>query len=167
MTFDSVSGRADPAQQADGPEEGYGWGEVPSWCAADFTPFAQTAAGIKTAIVVGHYGAEREVSGSSGATRCRLYWSLRHRPAYGASRAPSRRQRKPAAATTSTWCCAMRCRPTTRRHGRSHRRREKYGVADPTSMHVTGWVLGMFAEEALKKCGATARGPSLDKAIQA
>jgi hypothetical protein len=43
---------------------------------------------------------------------------------------------------------------------------KKYGVANPTSMHVTGWVLGMFAEQALKNCGADCTREGLEKAMQ-
>ncbi len=44
---------------------------------------------------------------------------------------------------------------------------KKYSTSKPfSSMHVTGWALGKFAEDALKQCGWPCTREKLDKAIQ-
>src|SRR5882724_5991110 len=88
VTFDSVGGRAALRHNKQMSEKlGFGWDEVIFPVrTADFTPFAQTIAGMKPAIVVGHYGAEQNL-GIVAALRAAGYTGPYIVAAYGASEA--------------------------------------------------------------------------------
>jgi len=169
MTFDSVGGRAALAHNKLILEkEGYGWGEVIFPVrTADFTPFAQTAAGMQPAMVVGHYGAEQNI-GVIAALRATGYTGPYVIAAYGASEDTVKQAAAQAGSGDNLYMVSRYAVPTDNAPGMADliAAAKKYGVANPSSMHVTGWVLGMFAEEALKKCGANCTRESLDKAIQ-
>ncbi len=169
MTFDSVGGRAAIRHNKETVEkEGYSWDEVLFPVrTADFTPFAQTAAGMKPAMVVGHYGAEQNI-GVIAALRAAGYNGPYIIAAYGASEDTARQAAAQAGSGENIYMVSRYAVPTDNAPGMADlmAAAKKYGIANPTSMHVTGWVLGMFAEEALKKCGADCTRASLDKAIQ-
>jgi branched-chain amino acid transport system substrate-binding protein len=169
MTFDSVGGRAAMAHNKLTVEkEGYSWGEVIFPVrTADFTPFAQTASGMQPAMVVGHYGAEQNI-GVIAALRATGYTAPYVIAAYGASEDTVKQAAAQAGSGDNLYMVSRYAVLTDNAPGMADliAAAKKYGVANPTSMHVTGWVLGMFAEEALKKCGATCTRESLDKAIQ-
>jgi ABC-type branched-subunit amino acid transport system substrate-binding protein len=169
MTFDSVGGRAAIAHNKETVEkEGYTWGEVLFPVrTADFTPFAQTAAGMQPATVVGHYGAEQNI-GVIAALRAAGYTGPYVIAAYGASEDTARQAASQAGSGDNIYMVSRYAVPTDNAPGMADllAAAKKYGVANPTSMHVTGWVLGMFAEEALKTCGANCTREGLDKAIQ-
>ena len=169
MTFDSVGGRAAILHNGETVEkEGYSWGEVLFPVrTADFTPFAQTAAGMKPAMVVGHYGAEQNI-GVIAALRAAGYNGPYIIAAYGASEDTARQAAAQAGSGENIYMVSRYAVPTDKAPGMADlmAAAKKYGIANPTSMHVTGWVLGMFAEEALKKCGADCTRAGLDKAIQ-
>jgi branched-chain amino acid transport system substrate-binding protein len=169
MTFDSVGGRAAIAHNKETVEkEGYTWGEVLFPVrTADFTPFAQTAAGMQPATVVGHYGAEQNI-GVIAALRAAGYTGPYIIAAYGASEDTARQAAAQAGSGENIYMVSRYAVPTDNAPGMADllAAAKKYGVANPTSMHVTGWVLGMFAEEALKTCGADCTREGLDKAIQ-
>lgn len=169
MTFDSVGGRAAIAHNKETVEkEGYTWGEVLFPVrTADFTPFAQTAAGMQPATVVGHYGAEQNI-GVIAALRAAGYTGPYIIAAYGASEDTARQAAAQAGSGQNIYMVSRYAVPTDNAPGMADllAAAKKYGVANPTSMHVTGWVLGMFAEEALKTCGADCTREGLDKAIQ-
>jgi len=169
MTFDSVGGRAAIAHNKEAVEkEGYTWGEVLFPVrTADFTPFAQTAADMHPATVVGHYGAEQNI-GVLAALRAAGYSGPYIIAAYGASEDTARQAAAQAGSGDNIYMVSRYAVPTDNAPGMADllAAAKKYGIANPTSMHVTGWVLGMFAEQALKNCGADCTRQGLDKAIQ-
>jgi len=169
ITFDSVGGRAAIAHNKQTVEkEGYSWDEVLFPVrTADFTPFAQTAAAMNPAMVVGHYGAEQNI-GILAALRAAGYTGPYIIAAYGASEDTARQAAAQAGSGDNIYMVSRYAVPTDNAVGMADvlAAAKKYGIANPTSMHVTGWVLGMFAEEALKKCGADCTREGLDKAIQ-
>ena len=169
MTFDSVGGRAAMAHNRLTVEkEGYSWGEVIFPVrTADFTPFAQTASGMQPTMVVGHYGAEQNI-GVIAALRATGYTAPYVIASYGASEDTVKQAAAQAGSGDNLYMVSRYAVPTDNAPGMVDliAAAKKYGVANPTSMHVTGWVLGMFAEEALKKCGATCTREALDKAMQ-
>ncbi len=143
MTFDSVGGRAALAHNKLTLEkEGYSWGDVIFPVrTADFTPFAQTAAAMQPAMVVGHYGAEQNIGVDRSAARDRLYRSLCGRGLRGVGRhgeaggGASRQRRQPLHGVAL--CRAYRQRAG---HGRPDRRREKirHRQSDQHARHRLG-----------------------------
>ena len=149
-------------------KEGYSWGEVLFPVrTADFTPFAQTAADMKPAMVVGHYGAEQNI-GVIAALRAAGYTGPYVIAAYGASEDTAKQAAAQAGSGDNIYMVSRYAVPTDNAPGMADvlAAAKKYGIASPNSMHVTGWVLGMFAEQALMKCGATCTRELLNKAIQ-
>jgi ABC-type branched-subunit amino acid transport system substrate-binding protein len=169
MTFDSVGGRAAIAHNKQMVEkEGYTWGEVLFPVrTADFTPFAQTAAEMHPASVVGHYGAEQSI-GMIAALRAAGYTGPYIIAAYGSSEDTARQAAAQAGSGENIYMVSRYAVPTDDAPGMADllAAAKKYGVANPNSMHVTGWVLGMFAGQALKNCGADCTRQGLEKAIQ-
>jgi len=169
MTFDSVGGRAAILHNKLAVEkQGYGWGEVLFPVrTADFTPFAQTAAAMQPATVVGHYGAEQNI-GVIAALRAAGYTGPYVVAAYGASEDTVKQAAAQAGSGDNLYMVSRYAIPTDNAPGMTDliAAAKKFGVANPTSMHVTGWVLGMFVEQALKECGADCTRESLDRAIQ-
>jgi branched-chain amino acid transport system substrate-binding protein len=169
MTFDSVGGRAAIAHNKQTVEkEGYTWDDVLFPVrTADFTPFAQTAAGMQPAMVVGHYGAEQNI-GMIAALRAAGYTGPYIIAAYGSSEDTARQAAAQAGSGENIYMVSRYAVPTDNAPGMADllAAAKKYSVANPTSMHVTGWVLGMFAQQALKNCGADCTRQSLDKATQ-
>jgi ABC-type branched-subunit amino acid transport system substrate-binding protein len=169
VTFDSVGGRAAMAHNKLAVQkEGYTWDEVIFPVrTADFTPFAQTVAGMEPAMVVGHYGAEQNI-GMIAALRAAGYSGPYVIAAYGASEDTARQAAAQAGSGDNIYMVSRYAVPTDDAPGMADllAAARKFGIAEPTSMHVTGWALGMFTEQALKSCGAHCTREGLDKAIQ-
>ena len=116
---------------------------------SDFTPFAQAVAEKKPDIVVGHYGSGQNL-GVIPALRRSGYNGPYVVASYGvtedtdpAGRA-ARRQRREHLLRDAL----LHRRSTTIRPSREvAAAQKKYGTSKPfSSMHVTGWALGKFAE---------------------
>jgi branched-chain amino acid transport system substrate-binding protein len=169
VTFDSVGGRAALQHNKLMAEKlGYGWDEVIFPVrTADFTPFAQSIAAKKPDIVVGHYGAEQNL-GVIAALRAAGYAGPYVIASYGASEATVKQAAEQAGSGANLYMVSRYATLSDSAPGLVALKAAagKFGVANPTSMHVTGWVLGAFAAEALSKCGATCTRAGLDKAIQ-
>ena len=169
MTFDSVGGRAALLHNKLMAEKlGYSWGEIVFPVrTADFSPFAQSAAAMKPDIVVGHYGAEQNL-GMIAALRTAGYAGPYVIAAYGASEATVKQAVEQAGSGANIYMVSRYAPMTEAAPGMAAIKAaaSKYGVANPTSMHVTGWMLGAVAAEALRKCGATCTRDGLDKALQ-
>ncbi len=169
VTFDSVGGRAAIRHNKLMIEKlGYTWDEVIFPVrTADFTPFAQAVAAMKPAMVVGHYGAEQNL-GMTAALRAAGYSGPYVIAAYGASEATVKQAAEQAGSGANLFMVSRYATLSDTAPGLAALKAaaSKYGVANPTSMHVTGWLLGAFAAEALTKCGANCTRESLDKAMQ-
>jgi branched-chain amino acid transport system substrate-binding protein len=169
VTFDSVGGRAALQHNKLMAEKlGYGWDEVIFPVrTADFTPFAQSIAGKKPDIVVGHYGAEQNL-GVIAALRAAGYTGPYVIASYGASEATVKQAAEQAGSGANLYMVSRYATLSDGAAGLAALKTAaaKNGVKNPTSMHVTGWVLGAFAAEALSKCGASCNRAGLDKAIQ-
>ncbi|MCO5065291.1 MAG: ABC transporter substrate-binding protein [Rhizobiaceae bacterium] len=168
VTFDSVGGRAALRHnQLMAQKLGYQWGEVIFPVrTADFTPFAQAIVNEKPDIVVGHYGAEQNL-GVIAALRATGYTGPYVIASYGASEATVQQAAEQSGDAENLYMVSRYAPATHEGAGIAALRQaaEAAGVT-PTSMHVTGWALGMVAEEALKKCGASCDKAGLDKALQ-
>ncbi|MBX9587760.1 MAG: ABC transporter substrate-binding protein [Hyphomonadaceae bacterium] len=169
VTFDSVGGRAALRHNKQMAEKlGYSWDEIVFPVrTADFMPFAQSAAALKPDIVVGHYGAEQNL-GFVTALRSAGYTGPYVIAAYGASEATVKQAARQSGSGANLYIVS-RFAPVTDAVPGTKAIKDaaaKYGLADLNSMHVTGWMLGAFAEEALKKCGASCTRELLDKALQ-
>ena len=119
---------------------------------ADFTPFAQSAAALKPDIVVGHYGAEQNL-GFVTALRAAGYAGPYVIAAYGASEATVKQAAQQSGSGANLYI-VTRFAPVTDNVPGTKAIKDaaaKYGLADLNSMHVTGWTLGAFAEEALEE----------------
>jgi branched-chain amino acid transport system substrate-binding protein len=169
MTFDSVGGRAALLHNKLMAEKlGYAWDEVVFPVrTADFTPFAQSVAAKKPDLVVGHYGAEQNL-GVIAALRAAGYTGPYIIAAYGASEATVKQAAEQAGSGSNLYMVTRYVPATDGAPGLAALKEAatKYKVANPTSMHVTGWLLGAFAAEALAKCGSSCTRESLDKALQ-
>jgi branched-chain amino acid transport system substrate-binding protein len=169
MTFDSVGGRAALLHNKLMAEKlGYAWDEVVFPVrTADFTPFAQSVAAKKPDLVVGHYGAEQNL-GVIAALRAAGYGGPYVIAAYGASEATVKQAADQAGSSTNLYMVTRYAPVTDGAAGLDALKAAatKYKVANPTSMHVTGWMLGAFAAEALGKCGAVCTREALDKVLQ-
>jgi branched-chain amino acid transport system substrate-binding protein len=169
VTFDSVGGRAALRHNKLMAEKlGYGWDEIVFPVrTADFMPFAQSAAALKPDIVVGHYGAEQNL-GFVTALRSAGYTGPYVIAAYGASEATVKQAAQQSGSGANLYIVS-RFAPVTEAGAGTKAIRDaaaKYGLADLNSMHATGWTLGAFAAEALKKCGDACTRELLDKAMQ-
>jgi branched-chain amino acid transport system substrate-binding protein len=135
---------------------------------ADFTPFAQTIASKKPDLVVGHYGAEQNL-GVIAALRAAGYTGPYIIAAYGASEATVKQAAEQAGSGANLYIVSRYAPLSDGAGGLAALKAAatKYGLTNPTSMHVTGWMLGAFAAEALAKCGANCSRETLDKTIQA
>jgi branched-chain amino acid transport system substrate-binding protein len=169
MTFDSVGGRAAMQHNKLVVEKlGYSWGEVVFPVrTADFTPFAQSAAAMKPDIVVGHYGAEQNL-GVIAALRAAGYAGPYVIASYGASEATVKQAAEQAGSGANIFMVSRYAPLSEAAPGMNALKAaaSKYNIANPTSMHVTGWMLGAVAAEALRTCGATCTREGLDKAMQ-
>ncbi len=170
MTIDSVGGRAALAHNkklvlAAGGQ----WDEVIFPVAtSDFTPFAQAANEKKPDIVVGHYGSGQNL-GVIPALRRSGYTGPYVVASYGVTEDTIRAAAQRAGSGdnifyVSRYSSAFDKNPSVAEVAAAQK---KYGTSKPfSSMHVTGWALGKFAEEALKKCGWPCTRDKLDKIVQ-
>src|SRR5262245_41287054 len=169
VTCDSVGGRAALRHNKLMAEKnGYTWDEVIFPVrTADFTPFAQTIASKKPDLVVGHYGAEQNL-GVIAALRAAGYTGPYIIAAYGASEATVKQAAEQAGSGANLYIVSRYAPLSDGAAGLAALKSaaEKYKLSNPTSMHVTGWMLGAFAAEALGKCGATCTRERLDKELQ-
>jgi branched-chain amino acid transport system substrate-binding protein len=169
VTFDSVGGRAALRHNKLVAEKlGYAWDEIVFPVrTADFMPFAQSAAALKPDIVVGHYGAEQNLAFVT-ALRAAGYAGPYVIAAYGSSEATVKQAAQQSGSGANLYI-VTRFAPVTDAVPGTAAIKEaaaKHGLADLNSMHVTGWVLGAFAAEALSKCGTNCTRELLDKALQ-
>jgi branched-chain amino acid transport system substrate-binding protein len=169
VTFDSVGGRAALRHNKLMAEKlGYTWDEVVFPVrTADFTPFAQSIAAMKPEIVVGHYGAEQNL-GMIAALRASGYNGPYVIASYGASEATAKQAAEQAGNAANIYMVSRYAPVTDQAPGLAAVREaaKKFGVSNPTMMHVTGWSLGAVVTDALKRCGTPCTRESLDKALQ-
>ena len=170
MTFDSVGGRAAIAHNKKAVEAAGGtWDEVIFPIAtSDFTPFAQAVAEKKPDIVVGHYGSGQNL-GVIPALRRSGYNGPYVVASYGVTEDTVRQAAQRAGSGdniyyVTRYSSSFDKNPSV---GEVDAAQKKYGTSKPfSSMHVTGWALGKFAEAALKGCGWPCTREKLDKTIQ-
>jgi branched-chain amino acid transport system substrate-binding protein len=170
LTIDSVGGRAALANNKKVVEAaGYKWDEVRfPVTTTDFTPFAQAAVEKKPDIVVGHYGGGQNLgiipalrrSGYSGPYVVASYGVTEDIVRQAAQRAGSGEN----IYYVSRYSSAFDNNPSVAEVAAAQK---KYKTSKPfSSMHVTGWALGKFAEAALKGCGWPCTREKLDQVIQ-
>jgi ABC-type branched-subunit amino acid transport system substrate-binding protein len=170
MTFDSVGGRAAIAHNKEAVEASGGtWDEVIFPIAtSDFTPFAQAVAEKKPDIVVGHYGSGQNL-GVIPALRRSGYNGPYVVASYGVTEDTVRQAAQRAGSGdniyyVTRYSSAFDKNPSVAGVADAQK---KYGTSKPfSSMHVTGWALGKFAEAALKGCGWPCTREKLDMMIQ-
>jgi ABC-type branched-subunit amino acid transport system substrate-binding protein len=170
LTIDSVGGRAALAYNKKIAEaEGYRWDEVRFPVATtDFTPFAQTAVEKKPDIVVGHYGGGQNL-GIIPALRRSGYTGPYVVASYGVTEDIIRQAAQRAGGGeniyyVTRYSSAFDNNPSVAEVAAAQK---KYKTSKPfSSMHITGWALGKFAEAALKGCGWPCNREQLNKVMQ-
>jgi branched-chain amino acid transport system substrate-binding protein len=169
MTFDSVGGRAALAYNKKVAEaEGYRWDEVRfPVTTTDFTPFAQTAVEKKPDIVVGHYGGGQNL-GIIPALRRSGYTGPYVIASYGVTEDIVRQAAQRAGGENiyyvTRYSSAFDNNPSVAEVAAAQK---KYKTSKPfSSMHITGWALGKFAEAALKGCGWPCNREQLNNVMQ-
>jgi len=170
LTIDSVGGRAALAYNKKVAEaEGYRWDEVRFPVATtDFTPFAQTAVEKKPDIVVGHYGGGQNL-GIIPALRRWGYSGPYVVASYGVTEDIIRQAAQRAGGGeniyyVTRYSSAFDNNPSVAEVAAAQK---KYKTSKPfSSMHITGWALGKFAEAALKGCGWPCNREQLNKVMQ-
>jgi ABC-type branched-subunit amino acid transport system substrate-binding protein len=170
MTFDSVGGRAAISHNKRMVESlGYTWDEVIfPVTTSDFTPFAQAVAEKKPDIVVGHYGSGQNL-GVIPALRRSGYAGPYVVASYGVTedtvrQAAQRAGNDPNVYYVTRYSTIYDNNPAVAEVAAAQK---KYGTSKPfSSMHLTGWALGKFADEGLKACGWPCSREKLDSAIQ-
>jgi branched-chain amino acid transport system substrate-binding protein len=171
MTIDSVGGRAALSHNKRTVEPlGYTWEEVifpvPT---TDFTPFAQAAVEKKPDIIVGHYGSGQNL-GMIPALRRSGYTGPYVVASYGVTEDTVRQAAQRAGNDENVYYVTRYSTVYDDNPGVAEvaAAQKKYGTSKPfSSMHITGWVLGKFAENALKSCGWPCTREKLDSIIQA
>jgi ABC-type branched-subunit amino acid transport system substrate-binding protein len=170
MTFDSVGGRAAISHNKRMAESlGYTWDEVIfPLTTSDFTPFAQAVAEKKPHLVVGHYGSGQNL-GVIPALRRSGYTGPYVVASYGVTEDTVRQAAQRAGNDHNVYYVTRYStvyddNPAVAEVAAAQK---KYGTSKPfSSMHLTGWALGKFAESALKTCGWPCSRESLDKVMQ-
>jgi branched-chain amino acid transport system substrate-binding protein len=169
MTFDSVGGRAALNHNKSTVEAlGYTWDEVifpvPT---TDFTPFAQAVAEKKPDIVVGHYASSQNL-GVIPALRRSGYTGPYVVASYGVTEDTVRQAAQRTGGENIFYVTRYASvYDNNLSIAEVAAAQKKYGTSKPfSSMHVTGWALGKFAEAALKGCGWPCSREKLDKTIQ-
>ncbi|MEI7804289.1 MAG: ABC transporter substrate-binding protein [Hyphomicrobiales bacterium] len=170
MTFDSVGGRAALSHNKRMAESlGYTWDEVLfPVTTSDFTPFAQAVAEKKPDIVVGHYGSGQNL-GVIPALRRSGYTGPYIVASYGVTEDTVRQAAVRAGNDENVYYVTRYATIYDNNPGIAEvsAAQKKYGTSKPfSSMHLTGWTLGKFAETALKACGWPCTREQLDKVIQ-
>lgn len=171
VTIDTVGGRAAIAHNKAVAEElGYSWGEVIFPVRTpDFTPHAQAVIEQNPDIVVGHYGSGHNLgmisalrkAGYTGPYVIAVYGVTEETIKLAAEKSGTGENlytvNRYASATQTDIPAVMEVKKAA----------EKYGTSKPFStMHVTGWALGKFAEAALAKCGNPCSRDKLNAAIE-
>ena len=170
LTIDSVGGRAALANNKKTVEaEGYKWDEVRfPVTTTDFTPFAQTAVEKKPDIVVGHYGGGQNL-GIIPALRRSGYTGPYVIASYGVTEDIIRQAAQRAGSGeniyyVTRYSSAFDNNPSVAEVAAAQK---KYKTSKPfSSMHITGWALGKFAEAAVKGCGWPCNREQLNKVMQ-
>jgi branched-chain amino acid transport system substrate-binding protein len=170
MTFDSVGGRAAISHNKRMAESlGYNWDEVLfPVTTSDFTPYAQAAVEKKPDIVVGHYGSGQNL-GVIPALRRSGYAGPYVVASYGVTedtvrQAAQRAGNDPNVYYVTRYSTVYDNTPAVAEVAAAQK---KYGTSKPfSSMHITGWVLGKFVEQALTACGWPCSREKLDQSIQ-
>lgn len=170
MTFDSVGGRAALLHNKRMVEQlGFTWDEVIfPVTTSDFTPFAQAVARKQPDIVVGHYGSGQNL-GVIPALRRSGYNGPYVVASYGVTEDTLRQAAQRAGNGdnifyVTRYASVADVNPQIAEVAAAQK---KYGTSKPfSSMHVTGWALGKFAEAALTACGSPCTREKLDAAIQ-
>jgi branched-chain amino acid transport system substrate-binding protein len=170
MTFDSVGGRAAINHNKRMVESlGYTWDEVIfPVTTTDFTPFAQAVAEKKPDIVVGHYGSGQNL-GVIPALRRSGYAGPYVVAAYGVTEDTVRQAAQRAGNDQNVYYVTRYSTvyDTNPAVAEVAAAQKKYGTSKPfSSMHLTGWALGKFAESALTTCGWPCSREKLDSTIQ-
>lgn len=170
MTFDSVGGRAALSHNKRMVESlGYTWDEVIFPVAtSDFTPFAQAVAEKKPDIVVGHYGSGQNLR-VIPALRRSGYTAPYVVASYGVTEDTIRQAAMRAGADANVYYVTRYATIYDNNPAVAEvsAMQKKYGTSKPfSSMHLTGWALGKFAEGALKGCGWPCSREKLDKVMQ-
>jgi ABC-type branched-subunit amino acid transport system substrate-binding protein len=170
MTFDSVGGRAAIASNKKAVEAAGGtWDEVLfPVTTSDFTPYAQAVAEKKPDIVVGHYGSGQNL-GVIPALRRSGYTGPYVVASYGVTEDTIQQAAQRSGSGENIYY-VTRYSSSSDKHpavAEVAAAQKKYGTSKPfSSMHVTGWALGKFAEAALKGCGWPCTRDKLDKTIE-
>jgi branched-chain amino acid transport system substrate-binding protein len=169
ITFDSVGGRAAITHNKRMVESlGYTWDEVIFPVATtDFTPFAQAVVDKNPDIVVGHYASSQNL-GMIPALRRSGYAGPYVIASYGVTedvvRQAAQRSGGDNIYYVTRYASVYDSNPSIAEVAAAQK---KYGTSKPfSSMHVTGWALGKFAEAALKNCGWPCTREKLDQSIQ-
>jgi branched-chain amino acid transport system substrate-binding protein len=169
MTIDSVGGRAALSHNKRTVEpQGYTWDEIIFPVATtDFTPFAQAAVQKQPDIVVGHYGSGQNL-GMIPALRRSGYTGPYVVASYGVTEDTVRQAAQRAGNAGNIFYVTRYSTVYDNNPGVAEvaAAQKKYGTSKPfSSMHITGWVLGKFAETALKGCGWPCTREKLDGVI--
>lgn len=170
VTIDTVGGRAAVRHnQLSLEKQGYSWGEVIFPVrTADFAPHAQAIIDQNPDVVVGHYGSGQNL-GVISALRKAGYQGPYIIAVYGVTEETIRLAAEKSGTgenlyTVNRYASATEDLPAVQAVKAAA---EKYGTSKEFStMHVTGWVLGKFAEAALEKCGWPCTREKLNGAIQ-
>jgi branched-chain amino acid transport system substrate-binding protein len=170
MTFDSVGGRAAISHNKRMVELlGYTWDEVIfPVTTSDFTPFAQAVAEKKPDIVVGHYGSGQNLGVIPALRRSGYAWPYVV-ASYGVTEDTVRQAAQRAGNDQNVYYVTRYSTVYDVNPGVAEvaAAQKKYGTSKPfSSMHITGWELGKFAESALKGCGWPCSREKLDQVIQ-
>jgi ABC-type branched-subunit amino acid transport system substrate-binding protein len=134
----------------------------------DFTPFAQAVNEKKPDIVVGHYASSQNL-GVIPALRRSGYTGPYVVASYGVTEDTVRQAAQRSGGGENIYYVTRYAsvydnNPAVAEVAAAQK---KYGTSKPfSSMHVTGWALGKFAEAALKTCGWPCTRDKLDKTIQ-
>ncbi len=170
MSFDSVGGRAALAfNKKSVLAHGGTWDEVIfPVTTSDFTPFAQAAVQKAPEIVVGHYGSGQNL-GVIPALRRSGYTGPYVVASYGVTEDTIKQAAERSGDGSNIYYVTRYSSSTDKDPSVAEvaAAQKKYGTSKPfSSMHVTGWALGKFAEAALKACGWPCTREKLDKAMQ-
>ena len=170
LTFDSVGGRAGIAYNQKSVEKHGGkWDQVLFPVrTTDFTPIAQQVVAKKPDVVVGHYASGQNLgiipalrrSGYNGPYVVASYGVTEDTVKQAAARAGSGENLYYVTRYATIY-------DNNKDVAEVAAAQKKYGTSKPfSSMHITGWALGKFAERALKACGWPCTREKLNKAIE-
>jgi ABC-type branched-subunit amino acid transport system substrate-binding protein len=171
VTIDTVGGRAAIAHNKLVVEpKGYSWGEVIFPVrTADFVPHAQAIIAQNPDVVVGHYGSSQNL-GVISALRKEGYTGPYVIAVYGVTEDTVKLAADKSGSGENLYTVNRYVSATAADNAAVQEvaaAAKKYGTSKEFStMHVTGWVLGKFAEEALKICGWPCDREKLNSVIE-